>query len=122
MVAATFAAAQHLKDNATSTATRRGYELSMEPSTIRAEELHAEAQKCKRLASETTDPVVREGLIDLVSDYERQAERLEKEQREATKSFLTIEAMTHVFFWGCIGVSLSLIGPLLWLEHRHHGR
>ena len=53
---------------------------------MRAEELHAKAQKCKRLASEIVDPVVRDGLIELASDYERQAASLEEQQREATQS------------------------------------
>jgi hypothetical protein len=44
------------------------------------EELHAQAQKCKRLASESLDVFVREALIELASDYEHLAERL-KQQR-----------------------------------------
>ena len=54
---------------------------------MRAEDLRTEAQKCQQLASETFDPVVREWLIELASDYECQAERLENQQREATQSF-----------------------------------
>ena len=38
--------------------------------------LHAEAQKCKRLASEVLDVVVRDALIDLASELEQEAERL----------------------------------------------
>jgi hypothetical protein len=53
---------------------------------MRPEDLHAEAQKCRLLASKTVDPVVREAMIELASDYERQAERLEKQQTRATKS------------------------------------
>lgn len=52
-----------------------------DPLCARAEELHAEAQKCQRLAQQTLDVVVREALIELASDYERQAERL-SEQRD----------------------------------------
>jgi len=38
--------------------------------------LHAEAQKCKRLANEIFDVVVRDALIELASELEQQAERL----------------------------------------------
>jgi hypothetical protein len=61
----------------------KGDQIEMElpdPLCARAEELHAEAQKCQRLAQQTLDVVVREALIELASDYERQAERL-SEQR-----------------------------------------
>jgi hypothetical protein len=49
----------------------------VEPHRTRAEDyLHAQAQKCQRLASESRDIFVREALIELASDYEHQAERL----------------------------------------------
>jgi hypothetical protein len=44
---------------------------------MRTETLHAQAQKCQRLASESLDDFVREALIELASDYEDLAERLE---------------------------------------------
>jgi len=37
--------------------------------------LHAEVQKCKRLASEVLDVVVRDALIELPSELEQEAER-----------------------------------------------
>jgi hypothetical protein len=43
--------------------------------------LHAQAQKCQRLASESLDIFVREALMELASHYEHQAERL-KQQRQ----------------------------------------
>jgi hypothetical protein len=43
---------------------------------MRAEELHAQAQNCQRLASDSLDVFVREALIELASDYEHLAERL----------------------------------------------
>jgi hypothetical protein len=47
----------------------------VEPRQTRAEGyLHAQAQKCRRLASETYDIFAREALIELASDYEHQAE------------------------------------------------
>jgi hypothetical protein len=46
----------------------------LEPRRTRAEELHAQAQKCQRLASESLDPFVREALIELASDYEHVAD------------------------------------------------
>ena len=52
----------------------------MELRRTRAEELHAQARKCQRLASESLDVFVREALIELASDYEHWAERL-KQQR-----------------------------------------
>jgi hypothetical protein len=27
-----------------------------------------------------------------------------------------------VFFWGCIGLALALIGLWVWLEHQRRGR
>jgi hypothetical protein len=45
---------------------------------MRADALHAEAQKCQRLASESLDVFVWEALIELASDYEHLAERLEQ--------------------------------------------
>jgi hypothetical protein len=54
----------------------------MELGPMRAEELHAEAERCQRLASESLDMVVREALIELASHYERQAERLEQQSGE----------------------------------------
>ena len=48
----------------------------MELRRTRAEELHAQAQKCQRLPSESLSPFVREALIELASDYEHLAERL----------------------------------------------
>jgi hypothetical protein len=53
----------------------------MEPRRTRTEELHAQAQKCQRLASESLDLFVREALIELASDYEHLAERL-KQRRQ----------------------------------------
>ena len=53
---------------------------------MRAEYYRAQAQKCQRLASETLDVDVREALIELASDYERQAQR--PEEQWATKSQL----------------------------------
>ena len=51
---------------------------------MQAEEaLHAQAQKCQRLASESLDPFVREALIELASHYEHQAERLKRQRHEA---------------------------------------
>jgi hypothetical protein len=54
----------------------------MKPRRTRAEELHAQAQKCQRLASESLNPFVREALIELASDYEHLAECL-KQQRQS---------------------------------------
>jgi hypothetical protein len=54
----------------------------MEPRRTRAEELHAQAQKWQRLASESLDPFVREALIELASDYEHLAERLSGNGRQ----------------------------------------
>ena len=49
---------------------------------MRAKEaLHAQAQKCQRLASESLDVFVREALIELASHYEHQAERLKQRQQ-----------------------------------------
>ena len=48
---------------------------------MRTEELHAQAQKCQRVASESLDVFAREALIELASDYEQLAERL-KQQRQ----------------------------------------
>jgi hypothetical protein len=53
----------------------------MEQRRTRTEELHAQAQKSQRLASESLDKFVREALIELASDYEHLAERL-KQQRK----------------------------------------
>ena len=50
----------------------------MEPRRTQAEELHAQAQKWRRLASETLYPAVSEALIELASDYEHLAERLSR--------------------------------------------
>ena len=48
---------------------------------MQAEEyLHAQAQKCQRLASESLDVFVREALIELASDYHHLAERLEQQR------------------------------------------
>ena len=41
--------------------------------------LHAEAQKCNRLASEVLDVVVRDALIELASELEQEAERLTRQ-------------------------------------------
>ena len=46
--------------------------------------LHAEAQKCKRLASEVVDVVVRDALIELASEFEQEAERLTRQNRAGT--------------------------------------
>jgi hypothetical protein len=46
---------------------------------MRAEDLHTEAQNCRRLAGEALKPIAREALIELARDYERQAERLERQ-------------------------------------------
>ena len=43
--------------------------------------LRAEAQKCKRLASEVLDVVVRDALIELASEFEQEAERLAGQNR-----------------------------------------
>ena len=43
--------------------------------------LHAEAQKCKRLASEVLDVVVRDALIELASEFEQEAERRARQTR-----------------------------------------
>jgi hypothetical protein len=45
---------------------------------MRAKELHAQAQECQRLASESLDIFVREALTEIASDLERLAERLEQ--------------------------------------------
>jgi hypothetical protein len=50
---------------------------------MRAEDLHAQAQKCQRLASEALDSFVREALIELASDYEHQAECLGQSEAES---------------------------------------
>ena len=61
-------------------------ETPMEPRRTRAEEyLHAQAQKCQRLASETLDVYVRKALIELASHYEYQAERLEQQRQEGER-------------------------------------
>jgi hypothetical protein len=57
----------------------------MELRRMQAEELHAQAQKCQRLASESLDPFVREALIELASHYEHEAERLERRRRQGEK-------------------------------------
>jgi hypothetical protein len=41
--------------------------------------LHAEAQKCKRLASEVLDAVLRDALIELASDLGQEAEHLTRQ-------------------------------------------
>ena len=46
--------------------------------------LHAEAQKCKRLASEVLDAVVRDALIELASELEQEAERLARQNGART--------------------------------------
>jgi hypothetical protein len=46
--------------------------------------LYAEAQKCKRLASEVVDVVVRDALIELASELEQEAERLWRNNRART--------------------------------------
>ena len=46
--------------------------------------LHAEVQKCKRLASEVLDVVVRDALIELASELEQEAERLAQQNRTRT--------------------------------------
>jgi len=51
----------------------------MEQCRTRTEELHAQAQKCERLASESLDVFVREALIELASDYQHLAERLKQQ-------------------------------------------
>ena len=57
-------------------------ETPMEPRRTRAEEaLHVQAQKYQRLAGETLAPAVREALIELASDYEHLAERLERQRK-----------------------------------------
>ena len=48
--------------------------------------LHAEAQKCKRLASEVVDVVVRDALIELASELEQEAERLAQQNRTRTEA------------------------------------
>jgi hypothetical protein len=53
--------------------------------SMRAQDLRADAQKCQRLASESLDPVVKEAMIELASDYERQAERLEQQRQEGER-------------------------------------
>jgi hypothetical protein len=61
-------------------------ETPMEPRRTRAEEtLHAQAQKCQRLASESLDPFVREALTEMASCYEHQAERLERQRQESER-------------------------------------
>jgi hypothetical protein len=61
-------------------------ETPMEPRRTRTEEaLHAQAQKCQRLASESLDPFVREALIELASHYEHQADRLEQQRQESER-------------------------------------
>jgi hypothetical protein len=54
----------------------------MEPRRTRAEELHAQAQKWRRLASETLYPAVSEALVELAFDCENLAERLSSNGRE----------------------------------------
>jgi hypothetical protein len=46
---------------------------------MRTETLHAQAQNCQRLASDSLDVFVREALIELASDYEHRAERLKQQ-------------------------------------------
>jgi hypothetical protein len=46
----------------------------IEPDATRR--LYAEAQKCKRLATEILDVVVRDALIELASELEQEADRL----------------------------------------------
>jgi hypothetical protein len=58
---------------------------SMGPGPMQAEEyLHAQAQKCQRLASESLDVFVREALIELASHYEYQAEHLKQQRQNAS--------------------------------------
>ena len=68
----------------------------MEPRRTRAEELHAQAQKCQRLASESLDLSVREALIELASDYEHLAERLKQRRQnlncEDEEYFISLSA------------------------------
>ena len=54
----------------------------IEPDATRR--LHAEAQKCKRLASEVLDVVVRDALIELATELEQEAERLARQNRPRT--------------------------------------
>src|SRR6516164_3871551 len=79
MISATFAAEQYFKRG---NAIKRRHPICMkiaafphgtEPDVTRR--LHAEAQKCKRLASEVLDVVVRDALIELASQLEQEAER-----------------------------------------------
>jgi len=61
---------------------------------MRAEYYRAQGQKCQRLASETLDVDVREALIELASDYERQAQRL---ARGAMGDKISSERMNGIF-------------------------
>jgi ferritin-like protein len=65
---------------------------------MRTETLHAQAQKCHRLASESLDVFVREALTELASDYEHLAERLKQQRKTST------EKMTEylIFLSACI--------------------
>ena len=49
------------------------------------EDLHAQARKCQRLASETLDVQVRKALIELASHYEHHAERLEQQRQKGER-------------------------------------
>ena len=49
-----------------------------------AAELRADAQKCQWLASNTFSAFEREALIDLASEFEREAELLEEEKEQPT--------------------------------------
>jgi hypothetical protein len=48
---------------------------------MRAEDLRVQAKECQRLAIGTLDVTERDALIELASDLEHQAERLEKQQK-----------------------------------------
>jgi hypothetical protein len=50
------------------------------------EDLRAQAQECRRLAIGNLDVTERDALIELASDLEHQAERLENQQWGVRKS------------------------------------
>jgi hypothetical protein len=60
--------------------------------------VHAQAHKCQRLASESLDPFVREALIELASDYEHLADRLERQRaaREGPRRRVAITSPAQI--------------------------
>jgi hypothetical protein len=90
MAAATFAASQYLTGSDATNQER--HPISMKIAALSHEtepdatgRLLAEAKKCKRLAREVLDVVVRDALNELASEFEQEAERLAGQTRARTE-------------------------------------